>query len=74
MIYKELTEQLNKVKKENDITPDLAEELTLYALQSNMISLENKHPNMNQKQVFNMARMQVLNQFDNLLLNFHEEI
>lgn len=72
MLFKDLIQLLKTVKTIDDLNPDIVEELTTAAVFSNMNSIERLSPNLNTKEAFNLARLQVLNQFDNLLLHFSE--
>ena len=72
-MFDQLITALEKVKSEKQITPEIAELITDHAIVANMISIEKKHGKMNEKEMFNLARFQVLNHFDNYLLSFSEK-
>ena len=73
MIYEDLIKELKKVKSEKDVTVEITELITDMAIATNMINIENRVGSRTDKEVFNMARMTVLNHFDNYLLSMSEE-
>lgn len=72
-MFTDLITELKKVKTEKDITPELTEMITDMAIATNMTLNTNLHGVQDDKQVFNMARMVILNHFDNYLLAISDE-
>lgn len=73
MVYGDLIKELKKIKSEEDITVEITELITDVAIATNMINIENQFNPRTDKEVFNMARMTVLNHFDNYLIAMSEE-
>jgi hypothetical protein len=71
MLFKELIDQLKKVKKPEDITDELAAELTIAAIAANMSTfqqMEDASPN----EAFLMTRTIILTHLDNVLIDLYD--
>ncbi len=69
MIFKDLINQLKKVKTEKDITPDLSFELTAAAIASQMMALNMQYDDLDPEEAFDMVRSMILRQLDGILID-----
>ena len=69
MIFKNLINQLKKVKTEKDITPELSFELTAAAIASHMMAIDTQHEDIEPDEAFDMVRSMILRQLDGILID-----
>jgi hypothetical protein len=74
MIFKDLITQLKKVKSENDITEELAINLTSEAISACMTSFLNEYEDIEPDDAFDMTRASILRQLDMILLTMAGKI
>lgn len=72
MLFKQLIDQLKTVKKPEDISAELAQELIMAGISSYMGVVMGEEPNMEVEEAFDMARIMTLKQFDMILLDLEE--
>jgi hypothetical protein len=71
MLFKDLIDQLKKVKKPEDITDDLAAELVLAGISANMFIFQ-EHEEASPDDAFQMTRTIILTHLDNILIGMYE--
>ena len=73
MVYKQLIEQLKKVKTEKQISKGLAIMLTQVAIDAHMTSYLKDHKDIDPEEALDMTRMSMLKEADFVLLDIHEQ-
>ena len=68
-MFSNLIQELQKVRTEQDITPELAGELTAAAIASTMQSLYLQDDDIDEETAFEMTRTTLLRQLDGVLLS-----
>lgn len=73
MLFKDLVNQLKNIKKPDDISAELAQELVMAGITSYMGIVNRETPECEPEEAFDMTRIMVLKQFDLIFLEIAEE-
>lgn len=73
MLFKDLVNQLKNIKKPEDISAELAQELVMAGINSYMGIVNRETPECEPEEAFDMTRIMVLKQFDLIFLEIAEE-
>lgn len=73
MLFKDLVNQLKNIKKPEDISAELAQELVMAGITSYMGIVSRETPECEPEEAFDMTRIMVLKQFDLIFLEIAEE-